>query len=339
MRLVTYGPAGVSRRIPKGVRHAVYFFRCLAGAWRSDVVLAQDTVCAGLPALLAARLLRRPFVVRVPGDYAWEQAVQRFGVTDTIDPFQAGRYGVRTELLRAIQRWVVAGADAVITPSAYFKGIVAGWIRRADTIHVVYGGIQSARESPAPPTPTGEPIVLTAGRLVSWKGVATLVTLAAKHPEWKLVVVGDGPQATELQSLARRLNAPVVFTGAVPRERLWTHLSRATVFALDTGFESFPHQVLEAMQAGVPVVATRVGGLAELIEDGWNGILVPPNDEGQIASAIEQLLVNPDLRATIVGNARITAARFSPDRALDAVVDVCRQALARHRVPRAQQPY
>jgi glycogen synthase len=334
---VTYGPAGISRRIPKGVRHAIYFLVCLAGALRSDLVLAQDTVSAGLPALLAARLLRRPFVVRVPGDYAWEQGVQRFGVTDTIDAFQTGRYGLRTELLRAIQRWVVARADAVISPSEYFKGIVAGWIRRADTIHVVRGGIRPSGEPPAPTAPTGDTIVLTAGRLVSWKGVATLVTLAAEHPEWKLVVVGDGPQATELRSLARRLNAPVVFAGALPRHELWTQLGRASVFALNTAFESFPHQVLEAMHAGVPVVATRIGGLPEVIEDGKNGILVPSDDADQMALAIRRLVVDQELRATIVRNAKIAAARFSPERAVDGVVEVCRVALARRSAPQARQ--
>jgi glycosyltransferase involved in cell wall biosynthesis len=328
---VTYGPAGISRRIPKGVRHALYFLVCLARAVRSDVVLAQDTVSAGLPAVLAARLLRRPFVVRVPGDYAWEQAVQRFGVTDTIDAFQAGRYGFRTELLRAVQRWVVARAEAVITPSEYFKRIVSGWIGREDTIDVVHGGIRPPGEPPVPSAPAGETVVLTAARLVPWKGVATLVTLVSKHPEWRLVVVGDGPQATELRLLARRLNAPAVFTGALSRHELWTELSRATVFALDTTYESFPHQVLEAMHVGVPVVATRVGGLPEVIEDGKSGILVPAGDTDRMADAIRRLVGDPELRATIAKNARIAAARFSPDRAVDGVVEVCRATVARRR--------
>jgi glycosyltransferase involved in cell wall biosynthesis len=326
---VTYGPAGISRRIPKGVRHALYFLACLAGAVRSDLVLAQDTVSAGLPALLAARILRRPFVVRVPGDYAWEQGLQRFGVTDSVDHFQSRRYGWRTEILRTIQCRVVASADAVITPSEYFKGIIAGWIGRADTIRVVHGCIRYPRTPPAPSAPAGDPIILTAGRLVPWKGVATLVTLVAEHPEWKLVVVGDGPQAATLRVLAHRLNAPVVFTGPVSRDVLSTHLCRATVFALNTAFESFSHQVLEAMHAGVPVVATRVGSLPELIEDGKNGILVRPDDRDQIASAIRRLVVDDELRATIVRNAKVTAARYSAERMVDGVVEVCRMAEAR----------
>jgi glycosyltransferase involved in cell wall biosynthesis len=316
------------------LRHALFFLRCVAGAWRSDLVLAQDTVSAGFPAMLAARLLRRPLVVRVPGDYAWEQAVQRFGVTDTIDAFQTGRYGVRTQLLRAVQRWVVARADAVITPSQYFKRVVAGWIGRGDTIHVVYGGITSAAGAPSPGATAGETVLVTAGRLMPWKGVATLVTLVAGHPCWKLLVVGDGPEERTLRALAQRLNAPVVFVGRASRGELDTLLRRATVFVLNTTFESFSHQVLEAMHAGVPAVATRVGSLPELIEDGQNGFLVRPDDQEQIARTIDRLAGDPELRAAIVRNGRLTAARFTPERAVDGVVEVCRIALARRHAPR-----
>src|SRR5262249_2904083 len=174
--------------------------------------------------------------------------------------------------------------DAVIPPRDYSKRIVAGWIRRSDTIHVIHGGIHLPDGPPDLPPLGPDTIVLTAGRLVPWKGVAALVRLAAEHREWTLVVAGDGPEAGHLRSLARQLNAPVVFAGPVSPDELTTLLRRATVFVLNTAFESFSHQVVEAMHAGVPVVTTWVGSLPELIEDGKSGFLVRPDDTKEIAA-------------------------------------------------------
>lgn len=343
VRLVTYGPAGVSRRIPKGLRHLAYLLLCLRRALHADLILAQDTVSSGLPALLAARILGRPLVVRVPGDYAWEQAVQRFGVTDTIDAFQSRRYDIRTEMLRAVQRWVVRTADAVITPSEYFRGLVARWIGRTDGVHVVYGSSQLREPKPAASGDDNGVLIVTAGRLVPWKGVATLVELVAQHPDWRLVVAGDGPQAAELRARARQLGAPVEFTGALSQDALSDRLRGATVFVLNTTFESFPHQILEAMHVGVPVVASRIGGIPELIDDGKEGILVQPNDKDQMAAAITRLVRDRDVRQAIIVNARAKAKQFSIDRMVEGTMEVCRTAVARRenaasRVTRGDRP-
>ena len=67
-------------------------------------------------------------MIRIAGDYAWEQAAQRFGVTDGIEEFQDKKYGLRVELLRWIQSFVAKNADKVITPSFYFKKVVSGWV-------------------------------------------------------------------------------------------------------------------------------------------------------------------------------------------------------------------
>lgn len=337
VRLVTFGPAGISRWIPKGARHAVYLVACLVKAMRSDLVYAQDTVVAGVPALLAGRILRRPFVVRVPGDYAWEQGVQRFGVTATIDDFQSGRYGLRTELLRAVQRWVVRQADVVITPSEYFRGIVTRWVGSADSVQVVPGAVHFDAGEPTLPGPHRDVVIVTAGRLVPWKGIAPLIELVADHAEWTLVVIGDGPQAAELRARAHRLGARVVFTGALSRAEVFLRLRRATVFVLNTSFESFAHQVLEAMHAGVPIVATRIGAIPELIEDGRDGLLVHPDDKDAIAAAIGRLVGDHALRETIVANARSKASRFPVDRMVVGVMTACRTAAVRRGQPVASR--
>ena len=88
-------PFSTVRHLPKLLRHVAYFAVCWRMARRADVVYAQDTVSVGLPAALAAQCAGKKFVVRVPGDYAWEQGRQRFCVSDELDAFQAKRYGWR----------------------------------------------------------------------------------------------------------------------------------------------------------------------------------------------------------------------------------------------------
>src|SRR3989344_45899 len=91
---------GSVRHLPKLIRHLVYAWRLALMAIKYDVILAQDTVSVGLPAMIVSKIFRKKFLIRVPGDYAWEQAVQRFGVKETIDEFQKHSYGLRIWFFR-----------------------------------------------------------------------------------------------------------------------------------------------------------------------------------------------------------------------------------------------
>src|SRR5690606_32638727 len=112
---------------PKLIRHLLYFFKVIKVGRDCDLVFTQDPISTGLPALLAAKIMRKPLVMRVAGDYAWEQSVQRYGVVDSIDLFQSRRYGWRVELLRKLQSYSVKHSTLVITPSEYFKNLVDKW--------------------------------------------------------------------------------------------------------------------------------------------------------------------------------------------------------------------
>ena len=115
---------GEVRRLPKTIRHIVYFFKTLNRARKCDIIFAQDPVSIGLPAMTASKILRKKFLIRVAGDYAWEQSVQRFGCRDNIDDFQLKKYGFMVELFKMIQKFVVSRADKVIAPSHYFNKLV-----------------------------------------------------------------------------------------------------------------------------------------------------------------------------------------------------------------------
>lgn len=313
VKVVTYGPAGISRKIPKGLRHLMYFIACLKKALRSDIIYAQNQLSAGLPAILVAKITGRKFIIRVAGDSVWEQAVQKYGVKEGIDDFQKKKYGKRIELKRKIQRFVVGRADAIITPSIYFKKVVSRWVKNPDKIYVIYNGIELEKLKTFVADRKKDKIIFSIGRLVPWKGFDVLIELMPDLPDWRLVIVGDGPDKKKLEKLINRLNLRkgVDLAGSMPRGKLLKYLDKAKVLVLNTSFESFSFQIVEAMNLGVPVVATNIGNLSEIINNGKEGILVEPNNKSQIIEAIKKIENDECFRKTIIDNARKKSQRFS----------------------------
>lgn len=301
--------------LPKGIRHIVYAFHLWTAARRSDAIFAQDTVSVGFPALVAAWCARVPLLVRVPGDHAWEQGRERFGVTDSLDEFQTKRYGWRVELLRRTARFVVRHADRVIVPSRYFEHIVGGWLLKKDRLRVIYNGVDFDNIPLKPLKMPAHPFMVSAGRLVPWKGFGALIELVARMPEWSLVIVGDGPLREELiqKSGVCGVSDRILFTGNVSREEVLGWLSVADAFVLNSSFESFSYQVVEALGTGVPVIATSIGSIPELITDGVEGILVKPDDIAGIETALRSILTNPVAWRKRTDAAKLTAVRFSAE--------------------------
>jgi len=306
------------RHLPKVARHIVYTWKVFRRSRDVDIIFAQDPVSVGLPVCIVSFLMGKKFAIRVAGDYAWEQARQRFGVKDSIDDFQIKRYGLKTELLRKIQKGVVGRADIVITPSRYFKHLVSGWTKDPSRVHTIYNGIDFS-DITEHKEPCEEKLIFSAGRLVPWKGFGAIIGLMKDMPEWKLEIAGDGPDRTVLEAKIRKngLENRVKLLGSLSREELLKRLAGSCIFVLNTSFESFSFQVVEAMHAGVPIITTNVGSLPELIESQKEGILVEPDNEEQILSAFKKINSDQDFRNMIVRNAREKSERFSIKSTLD----------------------
>src|SRR3990167_9182049 len=146
-RLPKYGievsilPFSTVRHLPQIIRHIDYFWKIVRLSRNVDAILVQDTVSTGFPAAVASLLVRKPLILRVPGDYAWEQGIQRFGVRESLDDFQKRSYGLRVAILRAIQRFVGPRARRVSARSRYLARIVSGWISNKKDIDVIYNGV------------------------------------------------------------------------------------------------------------------------------------------------------------------------------------------------------
>jgi len=293
----------VPRRQPLTTRTARLAGHIFREAVHADLVFA---VGMHVEAALGARLARRPLVAKLVGDLAWERARARGWTDDGFERFQAVRQRPRVEALKRLRAWPLRRAEVVIVPSQYLGRVVTSWGVPEERCRVVYNAA-------TPPTHLREPVVpragtalriLTVGRLVPWKRIDVLIRAIRDVPGARLDVVGDGPCRARWEAEARAIGIGerVRFHGMLRTGALRTLMRQHDVFALASTYEGLPHVVLEAMQEGLAVVATRVGGTPELVEDGETGLLVEPR-EGDFVRALDRLRREPALRRRVVAQA------------------------------------
>lgn len=171
-----------------------------------------------------------------------------------------------------------------------------------DRLHIVHCGVEPDKYVPRTHQGRGRRLMFT-GRLAAVKGVPILLQavaqLCSRHDDLQLTVVGDGPIRADLEAMADRLGIAdaVEFVGCQLPQQVSDRLAETDVFVLSSFAEGVPVVLMEAMAAGVPVVTTRIAGVAELVEDGTNGFLAPPGDLATLCERIEQLLDDDDLRS------------------------------------------
>jgi glycogen(starch) synthase len=129
------------------------------------------------------------------------------------------------------------------------------------------------------------------------------------------VLAGDGPERTRLDALVAELaiGARVRFLGAQPRETVLELLAAADAELLSSGWENFPHSLIEGLAVGTPVISTAVGGVVEIVTDGVNGLLVPPGDPEALADAIRRFFADEELQRRLRAAAPGSVARFAPE--------------------------
>lgn len=206
----------------------------------------------------------------------------------------------RAPVLAGLGRLTARLADRVVTPShATCMEVEEDYGARDVT--VIPNGI-APLPAPGKPVerPEGRPVVLFAGRLRTRKATAVLLEalplLRREHPEAVLVVAGDGEQRSALERRVRELglHEAVRFVGARPRSEMPGWYAAADLFCLPSLYEGFPLAILEAMAAGLPVVATAVAGVPEAVVDGVTGRVVPPEDAASLARALSELAADPE---------------------------------------------
>lgn len=300
-----------------------------------------------LEAALANRWLRKPLVMKVVGDVAWEQATNRGWVRDSFEAFQQRRYGLKVEALKALRTWWTRQADCLIVPSRYLAQWVSRWGIPEDRIAVIYNAValpspwtgegQGGGESHDPtsvPLPLITPVKLvTVGRLVPWKRIDQVIEAVAQCDDVGLLIIGHGPERGRLETLAheRGLTDRVCFAGQRSKSETLALMAACDLFILNSTYEGLPHVVLEALSLGLPVVATAVGGTPELVQDGKNGRLIAPEDGNALPDVLGELLSTPLERQRLSAAARQSLAAFSLDALVEATAAVLSDVMHRPR--------
>ncbi|GAB4446615.1 MAG: glycosyltransferase family 4 protein [Anaerolineae bacterium] len=182
-----------------------------------------------------------------------------------------------------------------------------------------------------PPRTDFGPVVVYMGRLSVEKGVSTLVEAMARTPELTLRVIGEGPARAALEAQAAALGLRnVAFLGFVPGAARFDHVRAATCLVQPSVcHEQYPMAVAEAMALGVPVVASRMGGMPELVREGETGLLFEAGRADELAAHLKRLATNPALVRRLGEGARAAIARdHDPEAYYARLMDVYRRARA-----------
>ena len=252
------------------------------------------------------------------------------------DPFRAGPFRFVERLLARRAARVIAITDALARFQIERVGIPA------QRLVVIPYGLDDLPErwgeNPPDAVRSEARVLLAVCRLEPQKGVDVAVRALARvrerEPAAELVVLGEGPELAQLEALARGLQVPVHLLGRVPDVGAW--LRRAALLVHPVRWEGFGLAVLEAMLAGLPVVASRVSSLPELVVDGQTGVLVPPDDPDALTAGIETALAARD-RLGAAGRRRAQET-FSVARMADATLAVYEQVLSASRPRRTHHP-
>jgi glycosyltransferase involved in cell wall biosynthesis len=267
-------------------KYAALAREAMREAARADVVYAHFLFPTGAIAAAASRRARIPYVVTAHGQ----------------DVRNLDRRGPRRATEGALRE-----ASAVMAVSDYLAGELRAAGIGLPPLHVVNMGVDLARFAPgdrgaaraALGLPAEGPLVVAVGGLTERKNPLTLLQAFARvrdrRPDARLGLVGDGPLAGAVDAGARRLGlgGAVLRPAAVPHERVADWVTAADAIAMVSRVEPLGIAALEALAAGRPVVATRIGGAREVVPDPEAGRVVDPADPGAIALALLELLDDP----------------------------------------------
>jgi glycosyltransferase involved in cell wall biosynthesis len=316
----------ISRSYPLPLRLFIFFYNIILIGRHYDLLYVNDY---GLPAVFANFFLRKPMVMKIVGDFAWEYSI-RHGLVEPnqdVDEFQEKNFGFKVWFFKKLQRFYVKKAKKIITPSRYLENIISGWGIPKEKIEVIYNAVDVQRyalkysKEEARKHLNLDPkakIILTVARLAPWKGADKVIRLLPEIlkeiPQVKYSVIGEGDRSN-LDKLVKSygIKDRVIFTGRIAYPEIPYWFKSADVLVLYSGYEGFSHVILEAMAVGLPIIASKKGGNPEAIDDGINGLLIPISKEEELKKAIIKVLTNQEFAQKLVREGKEKIKKFNWD--------------------------
>lgn len=290
-----------------------YVRRLISDEKGFDLVDAHYVYPDGYAALKVAKALGIPLVVSARG-------------TDI--NLYPNLPGIRNKI-----RKVLDEADAVVGVSQALVDRMIELGASSDRCHLIPNGVNLNEFRPINRSSSGYPSrrLLAVGNLKPEKGFPSLLEavniLKSEHPDLRLSIIGSGPEESRLRAKCSQLGIEdnVTFLGAIAHSEMPEHYRRADVFCLSSLREGCPNVVMEALATGIPVAATPVGGVPEIVEDGVNGFLAYDHSPEAIAHAITQVIE----RAWIPDEIRSTIANRSWEKVSDEIEAVFQEVVSR----------
>jgi len=322
-------PVGWTKRsLPRGVRHVDAAARIARAARRADVAYTTGML---VRSSLGTALARRPVVMKLTSDPAYERSLRYDLFSGDLDEFQRVD-GPRLRALRRINDVALRRAEHLVVPSEALRRLAIGWGIAPDRVTLLPNPVAAPELAPRDELRarhgfTG-PTLAFAGRLVPQKSIDVALRALGQLDAVTLVLAGEGGEAERMQALARELGVDgrVLFLGAQPRATVFELLAAADAALLSSSWENFPHVVVEALAVGTPVISTDVGGVGEIVRDGENGLLVPIGDPDALAAAVRRYLGDQELQARLRAAAAGSIERFAPDAIYGRLEEILRGA-------------
>ena len=288
---------------------------------RAELIHVQCASNNGIYALAAKQALGLPLVLSVQG----ERTMDAHGIYDRLP-----------SLNRAL-RQLIAEASAVTACSQDTLTDLEQWWGEplGPKATVMHNGIRFEDFAKVAPHSHPRPYLLAIGRVVPQKGFDVLIEAfaQARLESHDLLIAGEGPERAALQKLVRDrcLSDRVHFLGRADRPKTVALFKGCSFFVLPSRMEPFGIVNLEAMASGKAVVASRVGGVPEVVLDGETGLLIPPGDPGALALALQRVAGDETLRARLGASGQARAVNFSWPAIAKAYRGIYREALAEKR--------
>jgi len=267
----------------------------------------------------ATWVARTPLVFKLTSDPAHERSLRYRLHRVGADEFQR-LGGARIRMLRRARNLALRRAAHVVSPSAWLRELSLSWGVSPDRVTV----LPNPASTPEALADRAElrrrhgfegPTLVFAGRLTPQKSLEVGLEALAMSDGVTLLIAGEGPERADLERRTEKLelDGRIRFLGPCSRETVFELLRAADAALLSSSWENFPHMVVEALAVGTPVLATRTGGVAEIVTDGENGLLVPPGQPEALAAAIARFFGDEQLRHRLRAAAAASIEGYAPE--------------------------
>lgn len=348
-----YKVVKVSKKIIKILRNLYYLFRTVILGLKNDIIYSWDLYFAGFASFLTKKIFpKKKLIIRFVGDSAWEyfvvniqkskiqsQKIESYNIFD----FQNKKYGLAVEFRKWLRKKMLMSADIVIVPSEFMKTVAIKIGVNENKIKIIYNSVDflfNEKEKEELNSVTKDVCkkelnfkengvyLVSVSRLVKWKGqdclIEIMTELIKKYKDIFLFIIGEGPEILNLKSkiLNLKLEENVFLLKKLSHTKIFKYLKCSDIFILNTAYEGLSHTTLEAMQVGIPIIASNVCSNPELIENGKNGFLTEYNNKKEIMDAISKIIKNPELKQKFSKESKKKLKDFNFENLIDKTIGI-----------------